>query len=168
MGELSNEPRKRGRPRKNPLPTPAPEAPAVEAEGVTQAAQDNAPVPAGSVVEPEAAAPVGLSDAQAKALDRDHDGEPGGSWPHASLTEPQKAAWVQEAIDAHESQTELKRVDAFNRVWTFRHEVVKNHLHLMIHCKRGPKEAQRLLSVAWMPRDMIEGVINELDAEMAR
>lgn len=84
------------------------------------------------------------------------------------MTEPQKAAWVQEAIDAHESQSELKRVDAFNRVWTFRHEVVESKLHLLIHCKRGPKEAQRLLSVAWMPRADLEAVITDLDAEMAR
>lgn len=112
--------------------------------------------------------PKELSDRQIAALDRDYDGEAGGSWPVAELSELQTQAYAQNAIDAHEGQFEVKVTDAFNRIWSFRHEVVKNHLNVMVECKRGPKVARVFCPTSTINLFKAEEMIRECDAETRR
>ncbi len=109
--------------------------------------------------------PAELSPAQTVALDRDFDGEAGGSRPHAKLSEHQVKAYVQNAIDAYEGQFEVKAVDSFNRVWSFRHETVKSQDHMLIECRRGPTVAQRLISSAIFTQGQAMVAVEGCDAE---
>ena len=101
-------------------------------------------------------------------LDHDHDGAPGGSWPQASLTENEARGLIAEFFAAYEGQIETKRVDGFNRIWTFRHEAIKSQDTMVLHVKRGPVEYQ-----AEIPSSMARFVdvgekLNELDRMTAR
>lgn len=118
--------------------------------------------------EPEPEPEVVLSPQQAVALDRDFDGEAGGSRPHAKLTELQRDAFAQDVIDAYEGQLEIKRGDAFNRIWTFRHEVIKNMDHMLVEVRRGPTVAQRLISTAVFTKGQAMVAIEGVDEETAR
>ena len=117
---------------------------------------------------PVADAVVTLSTQQVAALDHDFDGEAGGSRPAAKLTELQRDAFAQDVIDAYEGQLEVKRGDAFNRVWTFRHETVKNMDHMLVEARRGPTVARRLISTAQFTKGRAMVAIEEADAETAR
>lgn len=103
-----------------------------------------------------------LSPAQIVALDHDHDGQPGGSYPKASLTDQEMIGFLAEFREAYESQTEQKRVDQFNRIWTFGFVIIKNQHTMRIHAKRGPVEAEKLLNSSWMPDDMVREAIEEV------
>ncbi len=118
--------------------------------------------------EPEAEPEVVLSPQQVVALDRDFDGEAGGSRPVAKLTELQRDAFAQDVIDAYEGQLEIKRGDAFNRIWTFRHEIVKNMDHMLVEVRRGPTVAQRLISTAVFTKGQAMVAIEGVDEETAR
>jgi hypothetical protein len=109
-----------------------------------------------------------LTPKQVVALDLDFDGEAGGSRPVASLSELQRDAFAHDAIDAYEGQIEVKRVDGFNRVWTFRHEIVKSQDHMLVECRRGPTVAQRLISSALFTKGQAMVAIEGADAETAR
>lgn len=117
---------------------------------------------------PEPETEVVLSPQQVVALDRDFDGEAGGSRPHAKLTELQRDAFAQDVIDAYEGQLEIKRGDAFNRIWTFRHEIIKNMDHMLVEVRRGPTVAQRLISTAQFTKGHAMVAIEGVDEETAR
>jgi len=102
------------------------------------------------------------------ALDRDHDGNPGGSWPFASLTENETRGLVAEFFEAYESQVETKRVDTFNRVWSFRHEAVHSQDTMVLSVKRGPVVAERHVPASMARFKDIGAVLAELDQETAR
>lgn len=147
-----NEPKRRGRPPKIRVEV---ESPVPEVAREVEASPETEP----SVV---------LSPPQVAALDRDHDGRAGGSWPVASLTENQVEQYTQALFEAYEGQVEIKNIDGFNRVWTFRHEIVKNHDHMMVRVERGPKVASRLFSSAVLRREDVKGAIVSLSEELAR
>jgi hypothetical protein len=109
-----------------------------------------------------------LTPKQVVALDLDFDGEAGGSRPVAGLSELQRDAFAHDAIDAYEGQIEVKRVDGFNRVWTFRHEIVKSQDHMLVECRRGPTVAQRLISSALFTKGQAMVAIESADAETSR
>lgn len=109
-----------------------------------------------------------LSADQIRALDRDFDGRAGGSRPEASLSPLQVKAFTQDVVDAYEGQWEIKRVDAHNRVWTFRHEVVKNQDNMLVRVARGPSVAERLISTAFFSQGHAMVAIEEIDAETRR
>lgn len=161
-----NEPKRRGRPPKI-KPEAVNEPQVVPAEPVVDAASVE-PVSVEPVVTPDEPQRPVLSNAQRVALDRDRDGEPGGSFPKASLAPRELAGFVAEFFYAFEMQQEIKRTDTFNRVWTFRLENVKNTLHMMAHVKRGPVEAQQMIVVSHMPRDVVEAMIIDLDGQTSR
>ena len=117
---------------------------------------------------PEPEPEVVMSPQQVVALDHDFDGEAGGSRPHAKLTELQRDAFAQDVIDAYEGQLEIKRGDAFNRIWTFRHEIVKNMDHMLVEVRRGPTVAQRLISTAVFTKGQAMVAIEGADEETAR
>lgn len=117
---------------------------------------------------PEPVEEVVLTSPQVVALDRDFDGEAGGSRPIAKLTELQRDAFAQDVIDAYEGQLEVKRGDAFNRIWMFRHEIIKNMDHMLIEVRRGPTVAQRLISTAVFTKGQAMVAVEEVDAETAR
>jgi len=119
-----------------------------------------------SLQKPEPA--VVLTPKQVVALDHDFDGEAGGSRPVASLSELQRDAFSHDAADAYEGQIEVKRVDGFNRVWTFRHEIVKSQDHMLVECRRGPTVAQRLISSALFTKGQAMVAIESADAETSR
>ena len=102
------------------------------------------------------------------ALDRDHDGQPGGSWPFASLTENETRGLIAEFFEAYESQVETKRVDTFNRVWSFRHEAIHSQDTMVLSVKRGPVVAERHIPASMARFKDIADVLSELDAETAR
>lgn len=106
-----------------------------------------------------------LSPAQIVALDRDYDGEAGGSRPHAKLTELQRHAYAMDCSEAYEGQFEVKRTDAFNRVWTFRHEIVKSQDHMLVECRRGPTVSRVLISSAVFSQGRALVAIEQADAE---
>jgi hypothetical protein len=116
----------------------------------------------GADVDPE------LTPAQVVALDRDYDGRPGGSRPIAKLTDGQRNAYLMDAVDTFERQYEVKRTDGFNRVWTFRHETVKNHDHMLVRCERGPVMAQRLILTSVVTRDALFDAIDAVSKETER
>ena len=118
------------------------------------------------VEEAEQDAPLTLP--QIIALDRDHDGQPGGSWPFASLTENETRGLVAEFFEAYESQVETKRVDTFNRVWSFRHEAIHSQDTMVLSVKRGPVVAERHIPASMARFKDIADVLSELDAETAR
>jgi len=157
--------RKPGRPPKvrveQPVSTPddAPvyEAPASEFGDAVGTGEDQ-------VVEPEA--PLTLP--QSIALDRDHDGNPGGSWPQASLTENETRGMIAEFFDAYESQVENKRVDTFNRVWSFRHEAVHSQDTMVLSVKRGPVVAERHVPASMARFTDVGALLAELDQETGR
>lgn len=120
------------------------------------------------IAEPEPEPEVVLTPQQVVALDRDFDGDAGGSRPVAKLTELQRDAFAQDVIDAYEGQLEVRRGDAFNRVWTFRHETVKNMDHMLIECRRGPTVAQRLISTSVFSKGQAMVAIEGVDEETAR
>lgn len=109
-----------------------------------------------------------LSARQKAILDRDYDGEPGGSRPRASLTDLQRKAFIQDAEDAYQQQVEVKRTDGFNRVWTFRHTIVDNRDAMQLRVDRGPTYAERLVSCAFYTVEIAEASIREIDEETAR
>jgi len=113
-------------------------------------------------------ADAGLSPAQVRALDRDFDGDAGGSRPQASLTELQVTATIQDAIDAYEGQWEIKRTDGFNRTWTLRHEIMKNHDFMLIRVQRGPSVGERLIPSSMFNGVAAEAAIREVDRETMR
>lgn len=121
-----------------------------------------------TIEKPVEPGPVVLSPQQVVALDRDFDGEAGGSRPVASLTELQRDAFSQDVIDAYEGQFEVKRTDAFNRVWSFRHEIVKNMDHMLIEARRGQTVSQQLISTALFSKGQAMVAIETADAETSR
>lgn len=120
------------------------------------------------VAEPEPEPEVVLTPQQVVALDHDFDGEAGGSRPIAKLTELQRDAFAQDVIDAYEGQLEVRRGDAFNRIWTFRHEIVKNMDHMLVEVRRGPTVAQRLISTSVFSKGRAMVAVEEADTETAR
>lgn len=110
-------------------------------------------------------ADASLSAAQVVALDRDFDGQAGGSRPKASLTELQVSATVADAIDAYEGQWEIKRTDGFNRTWTLRHEIVKNHDFMLIRVQRGPTIGERLIPSSAFGGVAAEEAVRAIDLE---
>lgn len=97
-----------------------------------------------------------LSPETERALDRDFDGQAGGSRPKASLTDLQRKAFARDAVDAYQGQWEIKRTDGFNRVWTFRHDIVKSQDHMLIRVDRGPTFAERLIPASAFAIDSAE------------
>lgn len=140
--------------------------------GEIEAAKDVPVIPEGVGIEkPEhrhEPADYELSPQQVVALDRDYDGDAGGSRPLAKLTDLQRNAFMQDAVDAYEGQFEVKRVDAFNRVWTMRHETYQNRDHMLIRVDRGPTGRQRLISTAHFTAGHALVALEELDGESAR
>lgn len=136
---------------------PVYDAPAPEFRDVVGTGEDQ-------VAEPEA--PLTLP--QIIALDRNYDGNPGGSWPHASLTENETRGLIAEFFDAYESQIENKRVDTFNRVWTFRHEAVHSQDTMVLHVKRGPVTAERHVPASMARFTDVGVLLAELDHETSR
>ena len=127
---------------------------------------DRSAVVEGGVVGERSAPP--LTPQQTVALDRDYDGNAGGSRPAAKLTDHQRAAFMRDVVDAYEGQVEIKRTDAFNRVWTFRHEIVKNMDHMLVEARRGPTVAQRLISTAVFSQGRALSAVEDVDGETAR
>lgn len=109
-----------------------------------------------------------LSARQKAILDRDYDGNPGGSRPKASLTDLQRRAYQQDAEDAYQQQVEIKRTDGFNRVWTFRHAIVDNRDTMQLRVDRGPVFAERLISTAFYGPEVAEASIRDIDQETER
>jgi len=98
-----SEPRKRGRPSKADL-----EARAAEAEAL------NARI---------YAAESGVKSSH--PLDRDHDGEPGGSLKNNPLQPTEMQAIKEDFLDAYDMQDELSRHDSKSRRWAFRPDVIQ-------------------------------------------
>lgn len=113
-------------------------------------------------------APRQLSPSQVKALDHDFNGQAGGSRPIASLGDRQREAYVLDAMAAYEGQENIRRGDGFNRIWSFRHEVVDNKDHMLIRCDRGPIYSERLISTVWFTAEVAEAAIIECDEETSR
>lgn len=163
-------PKKRGRPPKNRVVVEQTDS----QTGEVIATYDD---PGEEVELPEALAPelraelakeYPMSAPQRAALDRDYDGQAGGSRPKASLTDLQRQAFVQDAEDAYQQQVEIKRTDGFNRVWTFRHVIVDNRDTMQLRVDRGPVFAERLVSCAFYTVEIAEASIREIDRETAR
>lgn len=134
-----------------------------------EAAKDVPVIPEGvSIEKPEPVEEVVLSAQQVAVLDHDFDGHAGGSRPLAKLTDLQRNAFMQDAVDAYEGQFEVKRSDAFNRVWTMRHETYQNRDHMLIRVDRGPVGHQRLISTAFFSPGHAMVALEELDGESAR
>jgi len=134
-----------------------------------EAAKDVPVIPEGVGIEkPEPVEERELSPQQVVALDRDYDGDAGGSRPLAKLTDLQRNAFMQDTVDAYEGQFEVKRTDAFNRVWTMRHETYQNRDHMLIRVDRGPTGWQRLISTAFFTPGHALIALEELDGESAR
>lgn len=160
------EPKRRGRPPKirpetTNEPQVVPAGPIVDEPTV-------APEPDAAVVASDEQERPVLSDNQRAALDRDGNGSPGGSLPKASLSPRELEGFVEEFFYAFSMQQEVKRADAFNRVWTFRLENIKNVLNMYVHVRRGPHESSQTIVVSHMPRDMVEAMITELDGQTSR
>lgn len=102
------------------------------------------------------------------SFDHDHDGHPGGSLPRAHLTDLQVVAYTRDVMDAYMGQHEVKRADAWNRVWTMRHEIVRNHDNILVRCARGPMVAERLIPASQMSNERAEEAIRAVDAETER
>ncbi len=173
---MTNEPKKRGRPRKQIIAPLDGETPATVVKPMPEPEENTNPVvveevdQAGEVIAgyADTGEAVELSPAQIVALDRDYDGDPGGSRPKASLTDLQRNAYIQDAEDAYQQQVEVKRTDGFNRVWTFRHVIVDNKDHMQLRVDRGPMYAERLISTAFYDPQAAESCIREIDAETER
>ena len=164
MGELTEQPKRRGRPPKN--------RPVAEHDAIKAGVQDDTPPakpenPLPAVAEVAAPEPT-LTPQQIAALDRDYDGEPGGSLPHASLSDRERQNYVTATMEAYSQQTENRREDGFGRLWTFRIEAIKGHTHVVMRVQRGPREASRSVSTAFFTPDHADAAIRELDRETER
>lgn len=109
-----------------------------------------------------------LTDAQIDALDHDYDGHPGGSRPKASLTEHQVAAFERDVHEAYQGQFEVKRTDAFNRVWSFRHEIVRNHDNMLVEAVRGPVVSRQHIPASLVTPERVMQAIRDADRETER
>lgn len=107
-------------------------------------------------------------DSRLLVLDHDHDGHPGGSLPRARLTDLQVAAYTRDVMDAYMGQHEVKRADGWNRVWTMRHEIVRNHDMMLVRCARGPMVAERLIPASQMSNERAEEAVRAVDGETER
>lgn len=112
--------------------------------------------------------PAPLTTAQSIALDRDHDGSPGGSWPVASLTINERRGLIEEFYEAYEMQMEAKRTDTFNRVWSFGHEAVLSKDTMVLRVKRGPVVVERQIPASDARYVDVGAILDEMDAETSR
>ena len=110
----------------------------------------------------------GSGGASIPQLDHDHDGRPGGSLPRARLTDLQVSAYTRDLMDAYMGQHEVKRADGWNRVWTMRHEIVRNHDMMLVRCARGPLVGERLIPASQMSNERAEEAVRAVDQETER
>lgn len=79
----------------------------------------------------------------------------------------QREAWARDAWDAYQSQDEIKRTDALNRVWTFRYEIVANHAHILIEARRGQAVSRQLVLSSQMTMESALEAVDAADRETA-
>lgn len=106
-----------------------------------------------------------LTEAQVEALDRDHDGEAGGSLP--KLGEHELNALCAEAWEAYDYQGERVRFDTMGRKWTFRPDRDGDHSVLWLNVGRLDASRSDTISTALVASDMGREMIADVVAKLA-
>lgn len=107
-----------------------------------------------------------LTDAQVEALDRDDNGEAGGSLP--KLGEHELAAICAEAWDAYDRfPDEVVRFDSLGRRWGFLRDQDAGHSVLRLRVSRLDAEQSDTISTAILASDMGRPMIADVVGRLA-
>lgn len=87
--------------------------------------------------------------------------------PAQTLNALQREAWATDAWAVYQEQSDISRSDPLHRIWMFRYEAVKGHLHLLIEAKRGQQISQQLIPASHVTMDRIYEAVDAADRETA-
>jgi hypothetical protein len=109
-----------------------------------------------------------LTPAQVEALDRDDNGEAGGSKPKPKLTDHELTAICAEAYEAYDFQDERVRFDTLGRRWQFRPDKIgPGESVLSLEVKLLESVRTDTISTALLASDIGRDMVSDVVARMA-